>query len=1146
MRGVALFLVAVGAWFARADRLVPVLEASQDAVRPARGIQLSFVRSYATSTNSVREKGLLGYGWSDILTARFRREGPDVLMFPSSSVEGQAFIEVKNKWCPAYPGDATELSETTDAYVLKYENGVTRSFSKENSRTSFIQDSQGNSLVFTWQGNELRRVTHVDGQSLTFTYANGLMASVVDDCGRKTEFRYSDDYLVGVVSHDGRLTKYEYGDVGTNLTARILSRVIHPDGTIRSFTYDNSGRVSAISEGSVDGKAAICKTTITRSDDGVAVVVAPDGGRSVIKFGKRGEILQTTDALGNARRYAYSTNGLLESVTAPNGGKVSVEYDKRGRIAALIAASGAKTKFSYAKPFGDLARVTDANGQDLSYDYDSLGRAVSVTFPDGSSSRLSYNARGDMTESRNRRGQAVSRVCDAQGRVIRVTWPDGRIFQYSYDARGNLVMAQDSETGVVMMSYDKNDRMTRIAYPGNRGLEFAYDSVGRLVSRKMFGGGIESAAAVEKFAYDAEGRLSTLSDGSGKSYLVNEYDAKTGRLVIQTYGNGTAVSNAYDRLGRITGIYHSRTVSMKHEHLAFFEYTYDADGRCMASCSQDGWETYAHDADGQLTAAFYPNGTKDTFSYDAVGNRMTAGETAYTVNSLNQYTTISSPSDSASQHEECLAYDLDGNMVSQKDEMGETRYFYDVLNRLVAVTNEMAGVRWSCKYDALGNRVSVTDNDVTTERIFNPGVLPSVAAEFIDGKPVRRYIVAGAMHVATLTTEHSPLTTSHYALTTTYYHGDIIGSVRLVTDESGREISRSSYTAFGSPREGCTPTRLSSVGYVGMLGVETDPTGLLFMRNRYYSPVLGRFITPDPIGLAGGDVNWYRYCGNGPIAQMDCLGLFSFSEAWEFAKQEAGLQNGVLNPLSATQVMTEKSVEYGGNQIVVNMGNQISQFGDKGLRPIGRGLVELTAKEGRQLEQLQRTQWAGSLAKNAGLLVGVASLATDFLPAVLSGEWDAAADITRRWALRRVLEPIVMAEEAGAKLGEVIAGARSYDRKKKAAQQRRNSGKSARQPKKVRDDADKEDDELSPDQIPDPDNDNFVWCEDVCGEDGMRPVCSADTSHCIYWGCSRCGHVIRKKARKAKRQERIWKSQGIEGVWHGTQFDIRQAKSVDE
>ena len=1139
MRAAALLLAAVGAWFARADRLVPILDASLDAARPARGISLSFLRSYATSTNSCYRKGLLGYGWADNLTACFRREGPDILVFPSPPGDEQAFVEAKNKWYPVGPGDTTALSETSDAYVLKYENGVTRSFSKESSRTSFIQNNQGNSLVFTWQGNELQRVAHADGQCLTFTYANGLMTSVTDDCGRKTEFRYSDDYLVGVKSHDGRETKYEYDYAGTNRTTRTLSRVIRPDGAARSFAYDNSGRVSAISEGSADGKSAVRKTTITRSDDGVAVVVAPDGGRSVLKFGKRGEVLQTTDALGNARRYAYSTNGLLESITAPSGGKVSVEHDKRGRIAALVAASGAKTKFSYAKPFGGLARVTDANGQDLLYDYDSLGRATSVTFPDGSSSRLSYNARGDMTESRNRRAQVISRICDAQGRVIRMTWPDGRSFQYSYDARGNLVMAQDSETGVVMMSYDKNDRMTRVAYPGGRGLEFAYDSLGRLVSRKLFGCGKESTA-VEKFTYDAEGRLASLLDGNVKSYLVNDYDANTGRLAKQTYGNGTVVSNAYDCLGRITGIYHCRAVSEKSPHLAFFEYTYDADGRCIASRSQEGWETYAYDADGQLIAAFYPNGTKDTFSYDAVGNRKVSGGSpsqatvTYAVNSLNQYTSVTQEHDSPAT----IAYDLDGNMVSQKDEKGEARYFYDALNRLVAVTNEEAGVRWSCKYDALGNRVSVTDNGVTTGRVLIPGVLSSVAAEFVGGKLTKRHIVAGAVHIATLTTDHS-------TSTTTYYHGDIIGSVRLVTDKEGREISRNSYSAFGSPREGRAPARPSFVGYVGMLGVETDPTGLLFMRNRYYSPNLGRFITPDPIGLAGGDVNWYRYCGNEPIAQMDCLGLFSLSEAWEFAKQEAGLQNGVLNPLSATQVMTEKAVEYGGNQIVVNMGNQISQLGDKGLRPIGRGLVELTAKEGRQLEQLQSTQWAGGLAKNAGLLVGVASLATDFLPAVLSGEWDAAADITRRWALRRVLEPIVMAEEAGAKLGEVVAGARSYDRKKKAAQQRRNSGKPVQQPKKELDNADNDDDELSPDQIPDPDNDNYVWCEDVCGEEGLRFVCPEDTSHCIYWGCSRCGHVIRRKARKAKRQERIWKAQGKDCLWHGSQFDIRQAKSAD-
>jgi len=31
-----------------------------------------------------------------------------------------------------------------------------------------------------------------------------------------------------------------------------------------------------------------------------------------------------------------------------------------------------------------------------------------------------------------------------------------------------------------------------------------------------------------------------------------------------------------------------------------------------------------------------------------------------------------------------------------------------------------------------------------------------------------------------------------------------------------------------------------------------------------YDPTVGRFLEEDPIGIAGGDLNFYRYCGNGP------------------------------------------------------------------------------------------------------------------------------------------------------------------------------------------------------------------------------------------------------------------------------------------
>lgn len=50
-----------------------------------------------------------------------------------------------------------------------------------------------------------------------------------------------------------------------------------------------------------------------------------------------------------------------------------------------------------------------------------------------------------------------------------------------------------------------------------------------------------------------------------------------------------------------------------------------------------------------------------------------------------------------------------------------------------------------------------------------------------------------------------------------------------------------------------------------------DRLGLYYFRARYYSPELRRFISEDPIGLAGG-VNPYMYAGNDPINSVDPTG----------------------------------------------------------------------------------------------------------------------------------------------------------------------------------------------------------------------------------------------------------------------------------
>ena len=52
-------------------------------------------------------------------------------------------------------------------------------------------------------------------------------------------------------------------------------------------------------------------------------------------------------------------------------------------------------------------------------------------------------------------------------------------------------------------------------------------------------------------------------------------------------------------------------------------------------------------------------------------------------------------------------------------------------------------------------------------------------------------------------------------------------------------------------------------------------------QSRWFDPTVGRWLSEDPAGLAAGDANLYRYCGNGPTDGTDPSGLYK-RESLEF------------------------------------------------------------------------------------------------------------------------------------------------------------------------------------------------------------------------------------------------------------------------
>lgn len=103
-----------------------------------------------------------------------------------------------------------------------------------------------------------------------------------------------------------------------------------------------------------------------------------------------------------------------------------------------------------------------------------------------------------------------------------------------------------------------------------------------------------------------------------------------------------------------------------------------------------------------------------------------------------------------------------------------------------------------------------------------------------------------------------------------YFHTDHLGTPRLLTDEDGEIAWKAIYQPFGSVEitisEIENPLRFPGQYY-------DEETGLHYNWHRYYDPEIGRYISPDPLGLTDG-TNPYAYAQNNPVHYVDPTGLF--------------------------------------------------------------------------------------------------------------------------------------------------------------------------------------------------------------------------------------------------------------------------------
>jgi RHS repeat-associated protein len=102
----------------------------------------------------------------------------------------------------------------------------------------------------------------------------------------------------------------------------------------------------------------------------------------------------------------------------------------------------------------------------------------------------------------------------------------------------------------------------------------------------------------------------------------------------------------------------------------------------------------------------------------------------------------------------------------------------------------------------------------------------------------------------------------------TYFHNDIAGSPVVATNESGQVIWRESYRPYG---ERLVNSASATANRIWFTSRRQDASGLVYMGARYYDPVVGRFISTDPVydekSVHG--FNRYAYANNNPYRYVD-------------------------------------------------------------------------------------------------------------------------------------------------------------------------------------------------------------------------------------------------------------------------------------
>jgi len=737
-----------------------------------------------------------------------------------------------------------------------------------------------------------------------------LEKNITSDAGHKISYEYEYDYLGNMLSYTapgGAVSSYEYDYAGNQVS------FVDGEGNTFENGYDEVGRMiwSQDAEGNrvtyyYDASGMNIKTVSPFDNSSTSTVkMYYDLSGNLIKKSVQSNTAGEADSYTDTEYIYDCMNRVSASVSYPDDTTpvyTQYFYDNNGNTQHFVSGLTELLQSS-----ADIQSSQPAH----TYSYDELNRMISHTNPSGDTETYTYDRVGNLLVKEDMNGTKLAYIYDHDGNVTSISTvnaADGivsstvsmayNIFglpssktvngvttNYTYDAFGRQLTETSGDVEKTY-TYDDNSNILSVDitdYDGSiYSMNYTYDNLNRIVTAT-------NPVVSASFAYTPSGRMSSSSVGT----LTTEYG----------YNDANMLLSAVNKL--------------EGNSLSSYNYTYYLDGnQRTVTDSHNGTTQYAYDGMGRLTSETN-NNYSINYGYDNFGNRAYSrlnrdGDDVlvdYTYDINNRLIRMTESQGSEITETHCY-YDNNGNLINKlkgiysplSNDTEESislsvgsypyadSFAYNAFGQLVSA--DIGGVVSSYTYNADGLRVGKTVGNSTTSFLWDGGyVVGEITSRGQSGEFRTNFI--GPQGV--FATQRDGMRGCIGYLETDYLvkngHGDVTGVVHYndMLEDAPPDVYRYQYDAFGNLLSHDDYTDIS-FRYCGEYFDEE--TGFIYLRNRYYDPSVGRFITEDP---ARDGLNWYTYCGNNPVMYHDPSGK-AFETIFDIVSLGFSIADIVSNP----------------------------------------------------------------------------------------------------------------------------------------------------------------------------------------------------------------------------------------------------------